>query len=243
MSLKGIKLVTFDATNTLLKYRVPPWDSYATAAQHHGFRGTGEDIKPYLISNIKLMAAKYPNFGRETISWISWWQKVVGLSLRDQIPDSANIDNIANHLIEEFKTNKCWSCAEGGEQLLCIVKKKKIAVGVISNFDPRLHEILHNVGLHKFIDFAVTSYEARASKPEEKIFKAAITKCKEKVDPCEALHIGDDVQKDYAGARAAGWHALVVGNHINTDTPPPPQHVFKSLDDLAIAINKNMLLL
>ena len=30
------------------------------------------------------------------------------------------------------------------------------------------------------------------------------------VKPHEILHIGDDVAKDYVGARGAGWHALLI---------------------------------
>ena len=30
------------------------------------------------------------------------------------------------------------------------------------------------------------------------------------VKPHEILHIGDDVAKDYVGARGVGWHALLI---------------------------------
>ena len=38
------------------------------------------------------------------------------------------------------------------------------------------------------------------------------------VKPHEILHIGDDVAKDYLGARGVGWHALLIDRGSSSDT-------------------------
>lgn len=244
MALKGIKLVTFDATNTLLKFRIPPWEFYATVARDYGFKGTGHDLKQRMLDNLQVMSRKFPNFGRDTIKWHEWWRRVVKATFHGQLPPFiTNLDSLADHLIDEFKTTKCWTCAEGGDDLLRILKNRQITIGVISNFDPRLHDILQNTNLSKSLDFVSTSYEIGFSKPDIRIFKDALDKCKLRVKPSESLHVGDDVRKDYMGARTSGWHALIVANDLDTETPPASQHVFKSLDKLALAIDKNQLVL
>uniref|UniRef100_A0A2A4JIR9 Haloacid dehalogenase-like hydrolase domain-containing protein 3 n=1 Tax=Heliothis virescens TaxID=7102 RepID=A0A2A4JIR9_HELVI len=238
MSLKNIKLVTFDVTNTLLKFKVPVWNYYAKIARDHGFTGTEEDVKTNFKKTFKQMSEEHPNFGKKSIEWEDWWCRVVSLTLKDHMPGNANLNEIAQTLINEFRTDRCWQCAQGGDKLIDNFKKLGITVGVISNFDPRLHDILQNVSLSQHFDFIVTSYEVGYSKPDKQIFSGAINKCIADVAPSEALHIGDDVVKDYEGARAAGWHALLVNPTLGKGSPPSKEHVFKTLEDLSIAVEE-----
>ncbi|KAJ8736744.1 hypothetical protein PYW07_000015 [Mythimna separata] len=243
ISLSKLKLITFDVTNTLLKFKVPAWQYYAMIAQDHGFKGSPEDVKPKFIKTFKQMWEEHPNFGKKSIKWEDWWCQVVTTTLRDNLPSDAKLDVIAHKLIEEFKTDRCWTCVDGEHKLIDHFRTLGISVGVISNFDPRLHDILHNVGLYKKFDFIVTSYEAGYSKPDERIFKSAIDKCIMSVSPSEALHIGDDVIKDYEGARMAGWHALLVNPKISQPAKVPQNHIFKSLEELSAAVQQNTLTL
>ncbi|KAL0851848.1 hypothetical protein ABMA28_000147 [Loxostege sticticalis] len=241
MSLKGIKLITFDATNTLLKFRVPPWQYYTVIARDHGFTGSEEMVRGRLLDSYKIMWDKYPNFGRSKISWEEWWTRVVKKTFEGHLPSSANVDNIAAKLIDEFKTSKCWSVAPAGDRLLCVLQSRGKTVGVISNFDPRLKDILQSVKIKDYFDFILTSYQIGYSKPDERIFKHALEQCEKLVKPSEALHIGDDVNKDYQGAKAAGWHALLVADKIESEIPPALGHVFKNLEELCLAIEQDKL--
>lgn len=241
MSLRGIKLVTFDVTNTLLQFKVPAWQYYTIVAQEYGFKGSQEEVKNKFKKSFNIMREKHPNFGRTSIEWEEWWTQVVSMTLKDHLPNDTNVGAIAKKLIEEFKTQKCWQCAHGGVKLLDHFKNLGIRVGVISNFDPRLNDILSNVSLKQYLDFIITSYEIGYSKPDERIFKSAIEKCNVPVKPSEALHIGDDIVKDYQGARAAGWHAVLVNPNLDTATEPLQEHVFQSLEELSTAVGESNL--
>lgn len=236
MSLAKIKLVTFDVTNTLLKFKVPAWQYYAMVAQDHGFKGTEEEVKTKFKTSFKQMWEQHPNFGKKSIEWEEWWTRVVSMTLKDHLPSNANLDIIAHKLIEEFRTDRCWQCVHGGHQLIEHFRTLGIPVGVISNFDPRLNDILQNVSLHKYFNFIVTSYETGYSKPDKRIFKTAIERCASAVTPSEALHIGDDVVKDYEGARAAGWHALLVNPKLKKQSNALQEHIFRSLEELSKAV-------
>jgi FMN phosphatase YigB (HAD superfamily) len=115
---------------------------------------------------------------------------------------------------------------------------KKIVVGVITNSDDRIPGILKSLGLKvgskRFgktaqysaqpsakndIDFVVHSYDVGHEKPDKRIFNAATSVLSEILardsegltsDEFEKLYIGDDAEKDYQGATAAGWHAVLV---------------------------------
>lgn len=241
MSLRGIKLVTFDATNTLLKFRKPPWQYYADVGRDYGFKGTGDDIKDRLLDSFNVNWKNYPNFGKNVMSWEDWWRNVVKSTFDGHLPPSTDINGIATRLIQEFRTPKCWNAAKGGDKLIALLSKNGISLGVISNFDPRLNDILQSFNFDVCFDFIVTSYEVGLSKPDHRIFHYVLEKFQKNVRPAESLHIGDDVEKDYEAARAAGWHAILVTSKINTEKPPAPGHVFNSLEELSLAIEQKKL--
>lgn len=109
------------------------------------------------------------------------------------------------------------------------LKEAGKTVGVISNFDPRLHDLLKDSGLPKF-DFVATSYEAGIEKPDPNIFKFAHKLSSLDFDPHESLHVGNDVAKDFHGAKSAGWSSVLV----NSDANVQPQ--FKDMEDFWKAI-------
>jgi FMN phosphatase YigB (HAD superfamily) len=65
----------------------------------------------------------------------------------------------------------------------------------------------------------VQSYDVGHEKPDRRVFDAATALLSEKlvdegkgesVDDFEKLYLGDDLENDYLGARAAGWDAALI---------------------------------
>lgn len=107
-------------------------------------------------------------------------------------------------------------------------------VGIITNSDNRVHSILHSLGLSvrplklagpqwyfthvdgsdreaQDIDFVALSYDIGFEKPDRRIFDAVKEMMKQVEDGnCEFLHVGDDLEKDVNGAKAAGWESLLM---------------------------------
>ena len=80
---------------------------------------------------------------------------------------------------------------------------------VVSNWDVSLHEMLRTTGLEALVDAAISSAEARARKPAPAIFQRAVVLVGgEGGRP--ALHAGDSVELDVAGALGAGLDAVLV---------------------------------
>ncbi|XP_073957163.1 rhythmically expressed gene 2 protein-like, partial [Choristoneura fumiferana] len=211
------------------------WQYYADVAQDFGFTVDAQQVKTLSLKSFKTIDKKHPNFGRDTICWEEWWRKIVKSSFTGLLPAAADVDGIAKRLIEDFKTTKCWCKAHGSEKLLTLLRGKGISIGVISNYDPRLYEVLSNISLGSHFDFVITSYDVGFSKPDKRIFDYAMQEFKGFVAPSECLHIGDDVEKDYEGARAAGWHSVLVNVDV-TETPPACKHVFTDIEALNLAI-------
>jgi putative hydrolase of the HAD superfamily len=78
----------------------------------------------------------------------------------------------------------------------------------VSNWDCSLPDWLAGAGLLELLDGVVSSGAAGAAKPDPAIFARALELVGAR--PENALHVGDSLDKDVAGARAAGIRALLV---------------------------------
>jgi putative hydrolase of the HAD superfamily len=100
---------------------------------------------------------------------------------------------------------------------------------VVSNWDVSLHGVLADTGLSRLLDGAVTSAELGVAKPAPAIFERAL-ELAGGVAPEAALHAGDTVDADIAGARAAGIRPVLVAR--DGSAPPPGVAVLNDLRGL-----------
>jgi putative hydrolase of the HAD superfamily len=87
---------------------------------------------------------------------------------------------------------------------------------VASNWDCSLAGRLEEAGLMGLLDGAVSSAVVGQAKPASAVFLAALRLAR--VGPSEALHVGDSLDGDVEGARAAGLRAVLLAR----DREPPP---------------------
>jgi len=109
-------------------------------------------------------------------------------------------------------------------------------LGVISNFDQRLEFILEDIQLRQYFTFVLTSYNFGIEKPNLPIFEEALRLAKyyqrHDILPCEAIHIGDQMDDDYFGARNAGWNAALIKREDKIDDNKiPKEDIFTSLKE------------
>jgi putative hydrolase of the HAD superfamily len=101
-------------------------------------------------------------------------------------------------------------------------------LAVVSNWDISLHDVLERTDLRRLVDAVVISAELGVAKPDPAIFRAALERLGVPADG--ALHVGDSVEHDVAGARAAGIEAVLVVRD-GADAPAGVR-VVASLDEL-----------
>jgi len=88
---------------------------------------------------------------------------------------------------------------------------------VVSNWDVSLDEVLDRLGLAPMLDGIVTSAAVGSRKPSPEIFERALALAG--TAPNEAIHVGDSLTEDVAGARAAGIEAVLIKRD---GAPGPP---------------------
>ncbi len=79
---------------------------------------------------------------------------------------------------------------------------------VVSNWDVSLPAVLSEAGLGEALDGVLTSASLASAKPDPGIFAAALALTGVAAE--EAVHVGDSLEHDVAGALSAGVHAVWV---------------------------------
>jgi putative hydrolase of the HAD superfamily len=88
------------------------------------------------------------------------------------------------------------------------LRERGLRLVVASNWDCSLPEVLERAGLAALVDGVVASATVGAAKPEPALFKAALRVAGSPAD--RALHVGDSLSKDVAGAERAGIAAVLL---------------------------------
>jgi len=101
-------------------------------------------------------------------------------------------------------------------------------LGIVSNWDISLHDVLERTELRALVDTVVISAELGVGKPDPAIFRAALDRLG--ATAADAIHVGDSVEHDVEGARAAGLRAILVAR--NGADAPEGVRVVASLDGL-----------
>jgi putative hydrolase of the HAD superfamily len=111
--------------------------------------------------------------------------------------------------------------------MLAAARERGIRRVVVSNWDVSLHGVLEATGLAPLLDGVVTSAELGIAKPAPAIFARALELAG--VPAGQALHVGDSLEEDVAGARAAGIAALLL---VREGATPPGVAAIRSLAEL-----------
>ena len=122
-----------------------------------------------------------------------------------------------------------WRISPGALVAFDRARAAGVRVAVVSDWDTRLRPLLAAMGVLDRIDALVVSCEVGAEKPDPALFLAACRALG--VTPGHALHVGDDPDRDVAGARAAGCAAWRIG----TEVPSVAAAVERMLDAEASA--------
>jgi len=178
--------VLFDATGTLFA----PWPSvgavYGEVARAFGMDGTAEALDAGFRA--------------------AWRETVRRASERAGLPEPGG--GCFEALFERFAEARSWRLFDDVLPTLTTLRRQGLRLGVVSNFDSRLHRICGGLGLTPLLDAVVASAEAGHAKPARAIFDAAIAGIGVPAGRC--LMVGDSPDADVAGARAAGCQALLL---------------------------------
>lgn len=195
------RVVFFDAAGTLFHLpRGVGWH-YAEVARRHGTELDEAALNRAFRSIWKTTPApletRMPRADDR-----EWWRALVSRVL-DAGGAGGKLDRAAyfDELWDEFVKPGVWELFPETREVLGALRGR-VRLGVISNFDGRLRRILALLGISEFFEDLVISSEVGSEKPSPHIFGEAVRRFG--IAPHEALHVGDEPEADWRGARDAG---------------------------------------
>jgi len=219
--------VFFDAADTLFYIKDGLGNTYARVARKYGANPSPDDIKKAFSKAFRsqppLAFGSVTKSEREALEK-EWWRKVVE-EVYTEIGMFDDFDNHFDELFEVFRSD-AWTLFPETGDVLSDLKSKGYNLGIISNFDSRVYDVMKRLGIYEYFDTLVISSEAGYAKPEHMIFSIALERTG--TDPAQTLHIGDDLHNDFHGARALGIKALLLdreGEHDPADLPDRIKHL------------------
>lgn len=117
-------------------------------------------------------------------------------------------DNLRDQLTEATRISANWCVIPHGTREILDRMAKRYKIGVISNADGKIADVLATCGIadcfRSITDSGLVGYE----KPHPAIFEVALRELETR--PEESLYVGDGYSVDYLGAINAGMQAVLL---------------------------------
>jgi len=204
-----LKVITFDAGNTLIRLCHPVGATYAAVAKRFGADLNPADLERGFRTAWKTVPRLPDAPGPRPDDGRSWWRDVVLRTFEVAGAKVESFDPFFDAVYREFALSGIWRLEPGAGELLKDLRPAGYRLGVISNFDLRLYDILKHLDVLNAFEHIVISSQVGADKPSPRIFEEALKRFG--VEPVELLHVGDDEAADGAGASALGLQTFSLG--------------------------------
>jgi putative hydrolase of the HAD superfamily len=207
------KVIFLDAVGTLFGVKGTVGEVYQGVARQFGVEADPVKLNEAFFQSFREAdPMAFPEVEPEEIPHCEyvWWEAIAIQTFQQvgafhQFPD---FPTFFAALYRHFTTAEPWFVYPDIRSALAQWRSQGIELGVLSNFDSRLHAVLPALGLSEFFASVTISTEVGAAKPDPQIFQAALEK--HHCTPEQAWHIGDSQREDYEGGKAIGMRAILL---------------------------------
>ncbi len=235
-NLPPLRALSLDFAGTLAIERHSRAAIYALAAHNAGM-DVEEDIMVEAMGRAWLsLPLEIQGAFRATDSWFRHFIRQVFVD--DLGMDPARLGAVQEELFAAFSDATNFQVFPGAKKLLDVAANSGLRVVIVSNWTPRLPDLMRKLDLIQGVDAIVTSSSEQVEKPNPELFRRAMSRVG--VGPAATLHVGDHLTNDVTGAQAAGIEAIWIDRE-GTLTPPADVFRLTSLEDV-VAVVRNLCL-
>ncbi|MDQ6834770.1 MAG: HAD-IA family hydrolase [Actinomycetota bacterium] len=199
------RALLLDAMGTLVKLEPPAPRLRSELWRRFGVRLSDAEAVRALVAEIAFYRAHMLEAG-DPASLVALRAACAGV-LREALPADRGLAKVGlGPLSEALVACLRFTPYVDAPAALAHARERGLRIIVVSNWDCSLGSVLDDAGLGAWLDGVVTSAQVGAAKPAGRIFAAALELAA--VDAEQAVHVGDSVSEDVAGARAAGLTAV-----------------------------------
>ncbi len=218
------EIIFFDAAGTLIEVQGSVGEIYSRVSREFGF-----EAEPHILQqNFARLFRRQPPLafpaGTPDVALTElekgWWRDLVRAVFAG-LGSFPRFDEFFDEIFERFRSPELWREYDDVEPTLTELKRRGLKLGVISNFDSRLYDLLGGFGLDRLFDSVHVSSRVGAAKPDPAIFQAALDY--HAVEARQAWHVGDNLREDVEGAMAIGAGAILLDrdNRFAENAPAP----------------------
>ena len=203
MKAQTTSTIFFDAAGTLIHLPKSVGYHYSFVAERIGLRLDAGALDRAFADSWKEMAPRPAIDGPRPDDDKGWWRELVNSVLDQVAPGLNELDRDAyfEAVYGHFAEAGVWDLFPEVHEVLAALHGR-FDLAVISNFDGRLRMILEHLGVSRFFSHVFLSSELGADKPDPEIYGRALELSGSQ--PNETMHVGDDPERDWHGAAAAG---------------------------------------
>jgi putative hydrolase of the HAD superfamily len=196
--------VLLDALGTLVELE-RPWPHLVDELAARGVVVGEDDARAAMLAEMAYYRAHHD----EAVDWAALkdLRRRCAAVVQEQLQTSLPLDDVLDALLGAIRF-RAYPEVPG---VLARLREGGARLAVVSNWDVSLHDVLERTGLRPLVDAVVISAELGVAKPDPAIFRAALQRLGVAADG--ALHVGDSLEHDVAGARAAGLDAVLVARN------------------------------
>lgn len=201
-----LKALFVDVGNTLVREVPSRFAIYAECARERGLALPVDEMAALMRRAHGEMPRRVGGAFRYTDPWFAAYIERIfhhHLGL-----ERAVLPELSRGLFARFSDPATFELYPGAIELLDAARARGLKVGVISNWSARLPGLLASLGVAERVDFVLCSAIEELEKPDGELYARALERAR--VAAGDALHAGDDLEKDYLGARRAGMRAVLV---------------------------------
>jgi putative hydrolase of the HAD superfamily len=225
-----IEIVFFDAGETILHPHPSFPELFARVCETNGLsigaarvRDVQERLAPHLVDLGEATGVDKPSLSAEDSRtfWTYLYRRLLGeLGIEDE--------SLVSTLYETFSHTSSYKLFDDALAALDEIAGAGYRLGLISNFERWLEEILIEEEVGHLFDVTVISGVEGVEKPDPRIYETALRRAA--VAPAAAVHVGDSPVLDVEPARAAGMTAVLLDRVGRYPEAPPPR--IRSLGEL-----------
>ena len=210
-----IKFVFFDAGETILHPHPSFPELFASTASLHGHDVSPEEVAPVLYGMVRNLSAVAEEAGVENPSRSEMESRRFWTYLYLRCLERLGIDdeNLPDKLYEVFSDSSTYRLFDDALPTLARLSEKGYGLGLISNFEGWLEELLVALEVGHVFDVSIISGIEGVEKPDLRIYRLAIERAG--ITPAEGLHVGDSVRLDVEPAASVGLHAVLLDRSRN----------------------------
>jgi putative hydrolase of the HAD superfamily len=203
MAQQAIDAILIDALGTLVRME-PPGPRLRVELQHEGIEVSEAEAEAAFSAEIRFYLAHHLE-GSDPERLDELRDRCAAV-LAAALPEGRRLDHNAARaaMLRALRFEPYPDAAPALREL----RERGLGLVVVSNWDSSLPDVLERAGLGGLVDAVVSSASAGAVKPDPAIFAAGLEAAG--VDAPRALFVGDSLERDVEGARAAGMRALLL---------------------------------